>query len=166
MHTLYKCMLAFFLYTVAVCTADAQTLNRQVTASSGGVGKVHDKDFQFTIGDLATTTLSQGALMITQGFQQPEELPPVDPGTRPVLNMILYPNPAATSVKIEFDMVATNSVYLMIINSAGQLVYKDYRVYAAGRITITLPVNHFAAGIYTVRVQAGGYAFQDKLIIQ
>jgi hypothetical protein len=159
-------MLVLTLSTAAGFTAGAQVLNRQVTASSGGVGKVNDKDFQFTIGDLATTTLSKGALMITQGFQQPEELPPVDPGTKTVLNMILYPNPAATSVKIEFDMVAANSVYLMIINSSGQLVYKDYRAYGAGRITITLPVNHFAAGIYTVRVQAGGYAFQDKLIIQ
>ncbi|RFM33011.1 T9SS type A sorting domain-containing protein [Chitinophaga silvisoli] len=166
MHTLYKGMLALTLSTAAVSTAGAQVLNRQVTASSGGVGKVNDKDFQFTIGDLATTTLSKGSLLITQGFQQPEELPPVDPGTKTVLNMILYPNPAATSVKIEFDMVAANSVYLMIVNSSGQLVYKDYRVYGAGRIIITLPVDHFAAGIYTVRVQAGGYAFQDKLIIQ
>lgn len=166
MHTLYKCMLALFLSTTAVVTTDAQVLNRQVTASSGGVGKVNGKDFQFTIGDLATTTLSKGALMITQGFQQPEELPPVDPGTRPVLNMILYPNPAATTVKIEFDMVSTNTVYLMIVNSSGQLVYQENRYYAPGKIIITLPVNHFAAGIYTVRLQAGGYAFQDKLIIQ
>ncbi len=159
-------MLALFLFIGAVTTAGAQTLNRQVTASSGGVGKINDKDFQFTIGDLATTTLSKGSLMLTQGFQQPEELPPVPPGTHPVINMILYPNPAATSVKIEFDMLSTNIVYLMIVNSSGQLIYKDNRYYAPGRIVITLPVNHFAAGIYTVRIQAGGYAFQDKLIIQ
>lgn len=166
MHTLYKCMLALFLAAVGFSSTEAQILNRQVNSSAGDVGKINDMNFSFTIGDLATTTLSKGALMITQGFQQPEELPPVDPGTKPVLNMIVYPNPASVVAKLEFDMLFGGLVYVFLINSSGQVVYKETRTYGAGRIVLSMPIDHLAAGIYTVRLQAGGYAFQDKLIVQ
>jgi hypothetical protein len=53
----------------------------------------------------------------------------------------------------------------MIINSSGQLVLRQTGTYAGGRVVLSIPVNHFAAGIYTVRLIAGGYDFQDKLII-
>lgn len=167
MYTIYKCMLSLCLVAGGIPAARAQLiLNRQVNSNTGGTGLIGDLTFQYTVGDIAVSTLSKNAFIFTQGFQQPEELPPIDPGVKPIINMILYPNPAATNVRIQFDMLSNNGVMLMIINSAGQLIYKDYRTYAEGRITIPFPVNHLPAGIYTVRLQAGGYLFQEKLIVQ
>jgi hypothetical protein len=114
----------------------------------------------------AVSTLTKGAIMLTQGFHQPEDFSVLPPGEIPVLNMIVYPNPAATTVKIQFDMLSNNAVTLFIINTSGQLVYQQTNPYAAGRVLITLAVNHFAPGIYTVMLRAGGHAFQEKLVIQ
>lgn len=167
MRTFYNCLLLLCLVAGGMPAARAQLiLNRQVNASSGGTGIVNTLAFQYTIGDITVSTLSSSGLMLTQGFQQPEELPPIGPGVKPVINMILYPNPAATNLKIQFDMLSNNTVVLIIVNSSGQLIYRDSRSYAAGKIVINLQVSHFAAGIYTVRLLAGGYAFQEKLIIQ
>lgn len=167
MRIIYKRFLLLCLAAGGVPAARGQLiLNRQVNASTGGGGSSGDYIFQYTIGEITVSSLHKGAILLTQGFHQAEELPAVAPGAEVVVNMILYPNPVATNLKIQFDMLSTNAVVLLIINSSGQLVHQESRTYGAGRVLITLPVNRFAAGIYTVILKAGGHMFEEKLVIQ
>lgn len=169
MRTICKQLLTVCALTTAgMLQAHGQELirNREVVASTGGSGVVDGMTFQYTIGDYATTTLSLGGIMFTQGFQQPEELPPRLPGQSFLVTMILYPNPAVTNVKIQLDLSMASSVTITLINSAGQVVYQGTDQYGSGRVLITQPVNQLAAGIYTVLVRAGGYLLEDKLIVQ
>lgn len=167
MRTIYKRLLLLCLAAGGVPAARAQLiLNRQVNASTGGGGPSGNYIFQYTVGEITVSSLQKGPLLLTQGFHQAEELPPVPAGTEVVVNMLLYPNPASTNLKIQFDLLSNNAVALLIVNSGGQLVHQEIRTYGAGRVLITLPVNSFAAGIYTVILKAGGHMFQEKLVIQ
>jgi hypothetical protein len=169
MRIVYKHLLILCFAITAGCMLPAKAqliLNRQVTASSGGSGIPGGTILQYTIGEPAISSIAGGALLFTQGFLQPEELPPLPPATNTVLDLILYPNPALTSVKIQFDLLQSNAVTVVIVNSAGQMVYQKLQQCGAGKVLIVLPVNHFAAGVYTVIVKTGGYIVQEKLVVQ
>lgn len=165
-----KCYKQFLLLCVAsacLTVAHAQVIrNRQVNASTGGGGSSGDYIFQYTIGEITVSSLQRDALLLTQGFHQPEELPPIPAGAEPVANLLLYPNPVATNLKIQFDLRFNSAVAMLLVNSGGQLVHQETRTYGAGRVVITFPVNAFAAGIYTLILKAGGYMYQEKLVIQ
>lgn len=169
MQIVYKHLLIVCFTVTAWCTQQANgqlILNRQVTASSGGSGTISGTILQYTIGEPVINTFAAGPLLFTQGFLQPEELPKLPPASNTVLDLILYPNPALTNVKIQFDLLQSNLVTLLIVNSAGQLVYQNFRECGAGKVLIVLPVNHFAAGVYTVIVKTGGFMVQEKLVVQ
>ncbi|MET7000545.1 T9SS type A sorting domain-containing protein [Chitinophaga defluvii] len=141
-------------------------LNRQVVASSGGSNTVNNILFEYTIGEAAVMTLSQGSMILTQGFNQPEVLPKQPPGANPVLSYMLYPNPAATTLKIELDLLTDATVTFQLFNTAGQLVYQQYKEFGAGKVIFPIAVNRFAAGIYTVKLKVNASVFFEKLIIQ
>ncbi|GAA0539183.1 T9SS type A sorting domain-containing protein [Chitinophaga japonensis] len=140
-------------------------LQRQVTASSGGSGLIGNILIQYTIGEPVVATFSAGNSMLTQGFQQPE-LPPLPPGKDPIINYILYPNPASTTVKVQFELLTPGAVLFRLVNSAGQQMFQQFRHYGPGQVIIPIPVNRFAAGIYTVMLNINGKVFFEKLIIQ
>ncbi|QHS62437.1 T9SS type A sorting domain-containing protein [Chitinophaga agri] len=167
MKIIYKQLLLLCLSAAAAPAARAQLiLNRQVNASTGGGGPAGDYLFQYTIGEITVSSLQKSSLLLTQGFHQPEELPPVAPGIEVVVNMIIYPNPASSVLKLQFDMLSNNPVMFFIVNSSGQVVHQESRTFAAGKVLITLPVTKFAAGIYTVVLKAGGHMYEEKLVIQ
>ncbi|WP_295118919.1 T9SS type A sorting domain-containing protein [uncultured Chitinophaga sp.] len=166
MKTTFTRYLLFLGFAVALSLpARSQILVRQVTATAGGSGAVNGVSFEYTVGEAVISTLSGGE-MLTQGFHQPEVIPHPGQGVNPLINAIIFPNPAVANVNIRFDLLDNANVQMLFINAAGQVVYQEARKYAPGKITMTLPVNRFAAGIYTVLIKANGHVFMDKLIVQ
>jgi hypothetical protein len=148
-------------------TARAQLiLNRQVVASNGGSGVVNNIRIQYTIGESVIAPVTDGRLLLTQGFQQPEELPALPPGANPVKNYIIFPNPAVTNTKVQFDLLRGASVTIQVLNTAGQTLYHQFLDMGPGKTTVVLPVNHFAAGIYTVVLKVNASIYFEKLIVQ
>jgi hypothetical protein len=166
MKIVHKQLLLLCLAAGGVPTARAQLLNRQVNASNGGGGPAGSYIFQYTVGEISVSSLQKSAILLTQGFHQAEELPPNPAGAEVVVNLILYPNPVSTTLKLQFDMLSNNPVVFFIVNSSGQVVHQESRSYGAGKVLITLPVTRFAAGIYTVVLKAGGHMYEEKLVIQ
>ncbi|WP_291917740.1 T9SS type A sorting domain-containing protein [Chitinophaga sp.] len=158
---------ALFLLTCINLSSQAQIiLNRQVVASTGGAATVQKMMIQYTVGEAVIQPVTNGKFFLTQGFQQPEELPKLPPLTNPVKSYILFPNPAVTNTKIQFDLLSNATLTLELINPAGQTIYHQFLELGAGRSTVVLPVNHFAAGIYTVMLNVNGNVTFDKLIVQ
>ena len=58
------------------------------------------------------------------------------------------------------------NVTLEVVNPAGQSIYHRFLEMGAGKNTVLLPVNNFAAGIYTVVINVSGNVFFEKLIVQ
>jgi hypothetical protein len=148
-------------------TSQAQViLNRQVVSPTGGAGIVRNIQIQYTVGEAVVLPVTNGKTLLTQGFQQPEELPKLPPGVNPVKSYILFPNPAVSNAKIQFDLLADVNVTLEVVNPAGQSIYHRFLEMGAGKNTVILPVNNFAAGIYTVVINVSGNVFFEKLIVQ
>ncbi|MBV8253945.1 MAG: T9SS type A sorting domain-containing protein [Chitinophaga sp.] len=157
----------FTLLGVGITGAKAQlVLNRQVVATSGGSGTVGTLRMQYTIGEPVITLITDGHLLLTQGFQQPEELPPAPPGANLLKGYIIFPNPASTNLKIQMDLLAPSYVQIELINTAGQTMYTEQQSMGAGRNTMVISVNRFAAGIYSLRLKVGPTIFYEKVIIQ
>lgn len=165
-HLSTKHLLIAILLAMAWLPVKSQlVLVRQVVASGGSTGTAGGVSFDYTIGETMVTTVS-GGIMLSQGFQQPEVLPPVTPGTNPVLDFMLFPNPAVTTVKMQFDLLMNATVVYLIVNTAGQVIYQDIKNFGAGKITIPTPVDKLAAGIYTVILKVNGHVQTEKLIVQ
>ncbi|MGX5821038.1 T9SS type A sorting domain-containing protein, partial [Chitinophaga lutea] len=100
------------------------------------------------------------------GFQQPEILLAPPPGVSPILDYMIFPNPAVTTVKISFQLMTDVAVTILLVNTAGQVIFSDVRHYGPGKIVISQPVDKLASGIYTVVFKVAGRVYTEKLIVQ
>jgi hypothetical protein len=141
-------------------------LSRQVTATSGASGTIQNVQFYYTIGEPIVTLLTNGKQLLAQGFQQPEIAPKLPPGMNPVKSYVIFPNPAVTTTKLQFELLTNASVGIELYNTAGQVIYRQQSEMALGRNTLLIPVNHLAAGIYTLMFNVNGYITFEKLIVQ
>ena len=66
-----KFILSFLCLVVTYCSF-AQTISRKVIASAGSSYEGADLQVGYTVGETFITTIANGNLMLTQGFQQPE----------------------------------------------------------------------------------------------
>src|SRR5690349_5558659 len=96
-------LLAIFLAMAWLPSKAQLTLVREVVAGSGGSGAAGGITIDYTIGEGIVETFGAGGILLTQGFHQPEVLPPLAPGAPAVMDFMLYPNPALTTVKISFN---------------------------------------------------------------
>ncbi len=159
-------LLAIFL-AIAWFPASAQiTLVREVAASSGGSGTAGAITIDYTIGEPVIHTISAGDIMLSQGFQQPELLLPIQPGGPAALDFMLFPNPAVTTVKVGFNLLTDATVVFMLVNTLGQVIYQDVKKYGPGKIVIPVQVDRLASGIYTVVFKVQSQVFTEKLIVQ
>ena len=62
-----------FLATIflSVCSYAQIALKPSVIASCGSYAETETMSISWTLGELATNTLTGGAMILTQGFQQP-----------------------------------------------------------------------------------------------
>jgi hypothetical protein len=162
-----KVLITLTLLLGAWHTSQAQlVLVREVAATTGGSGTAGNISIDYTVGEPVVESLAGGGLLLTQGFQQPEIIPALPPGASPVLDFLLYPNPAVTTVKVGFNLLTDATVVLLIVNTTGQVMHQDVRHYGPGKIIIPTPVDRLAAGIYTVVVKIQGQVYTEKLIVQ
>ncbi|WP_341841148.1 T9SS type A sorting domain-containing protein [Chitinophaga caseinilytica] len=163
----YKFLIIPLLIAAFSLPARAQlVLVRQVFAASGGSGIAGGILFDYTIGEPSITPFTTGKLLLTQGFQQPDVLPSLAPGKNPVVDFSLFPNPALTTFKIQFNLLTDATVSFMLMNTAGQVVFQDVRNFAPGKVVIPTSVDKLAAGIYTVVVKVNAFVLTEKLIVQ
>ncbi|WP_317897302.1 T9SS type A sorting domain-containing protein [Aurantibacillus circumpalustris] len=76
----------------------------------------------------------------------------------------LSPNPSTGIFNLNIDFTVSKEVSVTVFNSLGQLVFaKDYTV--AGSNTITLDLNNYSDGIYTLSITGGEERILKKLIL-
>ena len=67
----------FFILAVlffTVCSFSQIALEPSVIASGGTYSETETMSISWTLGELATTTLTEGDMILTQGFQQPLDI--------------------------------------------------------------------------------------------
>nr|WP_068892009.1 T9SS type A sorting domain-containing protein [Pedobacter panaciterrae] len=162
----YLPILGILGYTAAA-NAQQVELQRSVVASAGGSAEINNTIFQYTIGEVLVTAIENSPLLVTQGFQQPEVNGSVPEPQAPLITgFIIYPNPANSQTKLEFDLVMDDMVNIQLVNNAGQTVRNISLKMLAGRANYILPLSGYPSGLYYVVLKASRRTYSEKLVIQ
>ena len=147
---LYTLVALFF--TVQISFAQEIVLSPTVIASAGGYNTAGDISLSWTLGELAVSTLEQGDMILTQGFQQsyPEiigfNLDPID------WQIIAYPNPVVENLNIQFDVREPSDFFIEVQDVAGKVIsLEQYKEVFPGDI-ITIEMSSYKYGVYFFRV--------------
>lgn len=129
-----------------ICAVQAQSLTPQVIASSGTSFSTASARLEFTIGEVATSSLTAGGNTLTQGFHQPELRFASLENYADDFAFTLYPNPTEQFVTVESSKEDDMQIHLYDANG------KSILVSAIFQQKITVDLQTLAAGSYVLMV--------------
>lgn len=157
----------FFKLLCATFSLKAQTADRP-TISTAGDYTIYSADvnFQSTVGEVLIQTIQAAGLILTQGFQQPEQIVniPIGGGGIPA-DVVIYPNPAVDLVKIRFNLDAPARISFVLINNAGQVMHRSEQSFSAGVQEVPFDFK-VAPGLYLLTLRFEGKTITTKVIVE
>ncbi len=142
-------MKKLFILTIAISgilSVQAQSLTPQVIASSGTSFSTATARLEFTIGEVATSSLTAGGNTLTQGFHQPELRFASLENYANDFAFTLYPNPTEQFVTVESSKEDDMQIHLYDANG------KSILVSAVFQQKITVDLQTLSAGSYVLLV--------------
>jgi hypothetical protein len=87
--------------------------------------------------------------------------------TRPITenNLSVYPNPANSSVTVELNTASAQNAEVSLVNAAGQIVFSERVILAAGKNARNYNLQQFARGVYTVRITTKESVIIKKVVL-
>ncbi len=136
----------------SVCGFAQIALEPSVIASGGSYAENESMSISWTLGELATTTLSGGDMILTQGFHQP-----IDFGTgisTIELNwgITAYPNPVADELNIRFDIDRTRDFWIEIQDVTGRVLSLEQHKEVFPADVLQINTSNFTYGVYFLKV--------------
>ncbi len=134
-------------------TGNTQSLSRQVIGNSGEIFTSASTQISWTVGEIATQTISDGTNQITQGFQQPEinTANSVSEGAQTAVTA--YPNPVQDDMHLKLCPM-TDVVSLKITSVTGKLM--DLISLQPGASVYHISMANYASGIYSIEIIGQG----------
>lgn len=128
----------------------AQSLSPQVISSSGGYSSSGAGSLSATTGEMTmVATFSSGSVVITQGFQQPEDFNVgVAPLPEPASGISFGPNPSSGTVNLFFESTAGMEMIFSVLDLKGALLYELETVKYAGSNFLSFDLSTLPAGTY------------------
>ena len=159
-ETMQPMKLIFVLCLVLTGTlpADAQQLSPYVISSSGGEAGSGGMYLSYTAGELTSiATYSGPSGFLTQGFQQPWDLPTGIRSPVPVTgSMDVFPNPTDGHLQVSMQPAVSGAFVLTLTDLLGrELLRKTYVLQGGTAYVLTADASHLATGIYLARMTAG-----------
>jgi hypothetical protein len=132
--------------------AQSVILSPTVIASAGNYAEAGGLSLSWTLGEVAVTTLSQGDLVLTQGFQQ--SFPGnVGMETEPILWQIsAYPNPVRDELRIQFDLPDPADFLVEIQDITGRLVRQEQYNHINPGDVVPVEMSTLSEGVYFFRI--------------
>ncbi len=145
--------LVILIFSITALTGSfAQSVERQVIGSTGGYSAQSNVSASYTVGEAVIQTAAAGNIILTQGFQQPDNQ---SVGIVDVANNIkisAYPNPTTDKVIVEINAEAESQFSFQVYNALGQLVLLPASLQQTGSValhqfdfSLLSPANYFIA---------------------
>ncbi len=145
-------LLYIAIYTATFAQAE---LTRSCVASSGGDFTNGSVTLSTTVAELTmVTTFDVGSTQVYQGFQNSARMIDwvyVSPNTNTDLTLTLYPNPANTSLMMEFTDPQRFLIRISLVNPLGQIVHSSLMNPFQNKVCID--VSTLSAGMYTLTLE-------------
>jgi hypothetical protein len=144
----------YFVFAASLLSLgmSAQSLTPQVIASTGGFSSNNNGSLSYTVGEMTMVqTFSNNNNILTQGFQQPNDLSVglLDVTQDEFGSFVVYPNPAVDNTWLAFQMPEAGKVTICLYDVLGQKVSDVYTGnYVNGKISTQSNVSSLSAGMY------------------
>jgi hypothetical protein len=151
-------------FVVIALNLQAQSIERQVIASGGGsyYDGVNNFEMDYTIGELAVTSVSNIGNTLTQGFEQPFKLNwvSVQEYSEEASQVTVFPNPVTDQLNISIGKPKSGTYRVIVYDMLGQLMSDKSFVAGSGSTgKINLDCNNYTPGNYFVRIM-----YQNKVV--
>jgi hypothetical protein len=162
-------LLFIWAFTLLLCISlNAQTLSPITISSSGGFYSVAGgNSLSFTVAEMTMVqSFIQPTNMLTQGFQQPEQLTTdIEENESIQGEVIIYPNPSNGQFNISYNTNTDGDYQVKIYNMVGQIVFAETYGAGIGLNTITLDMGQFGQGIYMLELSPASIKEKQKTSI-
>ena len=130
----------------------AQSTERQVVATTGASVSSANLRVSYTVGQTVTVTANSGNIIVTQGFQQPdEELTVGVDESESDLSINVYPNPVSDNLVLEMNATHEHTVNTTVYDMLGKhtgIAVSNMKV--NGILKQRLNVSALSAGSYII----------------
>ncbi|MFK7921035.1 MAG: T9SS type A sorting domain-containing protein [Bacteroidia bacterium] len=136
-------------------TGTAQSLDRFVIGVTGGTATAGNAQIEYTVGEMAVTTLETGAFILNQGFHQSN--PPFNTAIEKPLQISLsyklYPNPTNGKVQLELEAGEVVDLKIAVYDVQGRLTSVTAQNFSRQKnINTEFDLSQQASGLYFIRV--------------
>lgn len=148
-------MKALFILTIILLPAGllAQTAERQVIGTAGAYTEAGGVSQSYTVGEMATATLSEGTIILTQGFQQSDDLSVSIDEPKLDFSAVAFPNPTMDGVTLDLNADRAIDLRIDLYDSAGkQFPVAESNIQLTGNTQQHINLIGFASGTYFIRL--------------
>lgn len=122
---------------------------QEVIGSSGTVGTNGTETIQYTVGEVVTSTISNGTNTSTQGFHQTQlEVTGVE-DVAVEYDINVYPNPTTSFLQVDISDLSED-LNMQLYDAAGKIV--SQQAYLQGQSSETIDFTVLERGTYYLRV--------------
>ncbi|MCW3127294.1 MAG: hypothetical protein JWO03_2952 [Bacteroidetes bacterium] len=160
-----KHVLLFACCLFSACTF-AQSLSPQVLATAGAYSLVGNYSLSYTVGEMAAVqTLSAGGTILTQGFQQPNDITIglLEINQEANGTFVVYPIPATDNLWFGYEFDDRGEVEVSLHDITGRLLGFSLREnYSPGKVVHSFDCTPYAAGNYVLTAKYTSHNGQVK----
>jgi hypothetical protein len=139
--------------------AFSQSISPQVIASNGMFAEAGGYSLSYTTGQEASSTLSQSTSIITQGFQQPNDIyTGLQTFVTPTLSVQLYPSPASDQVNLIINSTNNTGTYtVQLVDLLGRVLQQPLTTQVAtGQTRFVFNVQQLPSAMYFITIKTSG----------
>ncbi len=166
MHMKYLILLGALLG--GLLGLQAQSIERSVIGSTGGYAETATVSVSSTVGETVISTVSNGTIILTQGFQQPSDQD-ITSVRQPelALGYKVYPNPTSETLFIELNSPQAVSLDLALFDIQGRAVGGlGENLTVQGEVKRSWDLSQLSEGSYVLRVIEQGGRVAESIRIQ
>jgi hypothetical protein len=130
--------------------AMGQSIDRKVTSAAGASVRTTTIQVDFTVGEVATRTLSGGTVIVTQGFHQGVLVPSGTYGLSSNVDFRIFPNPVSDELVIELTGQEIALTVLLTDISGRKKENLFQTLHGSGMATCTFDMRPLIAGVYVL----------------
>jgi hypothetical protein len=142
------------LFGLSVFSAQSQTLSPTVVSSAGGYFTSASASLSLTVAEMTMVqTLTTAGNILTQGFQQPEDLNVgIQETSSTEGSILIYPNPTNGAFSLQYNGDEGAEKVISVYNGIGQIVLQKTIQQVAGINKIDFDLSSFSQGMYMVEL--------------